>query len=209
MNVPSQDDFHHDGHRIHIDAAHQNGHDGERNCGEGSRALAIPEFQITRDRVRLADVVKRHHHQRKKQNRRDRANPISMRYQNSILIGCGGIAHHLQRTKICRDEAQASDPSRHLTTRHKEFFARVGELLQVKPQSDHQHEVHDDDDEIDGAKSQPAVRRLEQQHCRHYRPLPTDRTSGKRTRSSSSSSQSFSKTFRKSPQCSISSTVWP
>jgi hypothetical protein len=38
VNVPAQNDLHHDGHGIHIDARHEDGHEGEGDAAQGARA---------------------------------------------------------------------------------------------------------------------------------------------------------------------------
>src|SRR5580704_12715493 len=50
--------------------------------------------------MRLADVVKRQHYKREKQDRRDGTDPIGVSDQNAVLIRRRGIPHHLQRAEM-------------------------------------------------------------------------------------------------------------
>ncbi len=93
INVPSKDDFHDQGHGVHVDAAHQHGHERETNRGKRAAGLAETQFQIAGDRVSLGNVVERHHHQAEEQHGRYGADPVPVRSQYAVLIGRGGPAH--------------------------------------------------------------------------------------------------------------------
>ena len=46
------------------------------------------------------------------------------------------------------------DPGRHLAAGHEEVFTGLGELPQVKPDSQHDDEIDDDNREVDGELSE-------------------------------------------------------
>ena len=62
--------------------------------------FAKAQFEIPRHRVRLGDVIKRHHHNRQEQHGGNRADPIPVRRQNAVLIGRAGPAHQFKRAQI-------------------------------------------------------------------------------------------------------------
>ena len=106
------------------------------------------QFQISRHRVRLRNVVEGHHHQREEQHCGDGADPIPVRGQNAVLIGRSGPAHQFQRAQVCRQEAQSRDPGGHFASGHEEVFAGVGLALQVKADGQYQREVENDNDHV-------------------------------------------------------------
>ncbi len=65
------------------------------------------------------------------------------------MIGRPGPAHQLQRAEIGRNEAEASDPCRHLAAGHEEFLAGIRGALQVEADEDDDREVDRDDQYID------------------------------------------------------------
>src|SRR5258707_12994347 len=73
--------------------------------------ISVTQMQIAWDRVGLTDVIERQHDQREKQNCRNGGDPVSVRDQNSILIGRRREAHHLEPAAVGGNEAQAGNPS--------------------------------------------------------------------------------------------------
>ena len=148
INVPSQHDLHDLGHGKHVDAAHEHGHEGERNRGQGAGRFAETQFQISRHRVGFGDVVERHHDQRQEQHRRDGADPIPMRRQNAVLVGRTRPAHQFERPQIGREKTQACHPRRHLPPCHEKVFAGIGSSPQIKANPQHQSKVESNNDHI-------------------------------------------------------------
>src|SRR5882757_209495 len=62
VQVPAQDDLHDQRHRIHVDAAHEHGHEGKADGGKRACGVAIAQMQVSGDRVGFRDVVEGHHH---------------------------------------------------------------------------------------------------------------------------------------------------
>ena len=100
----------------------------------------------------LANVIEREHYKRKKQDRRNRGNPVRMTNKNSILVCRGRVTHHFERPQIRGNETQAGNPSGHIPSRHKEFFAGVGEFFQVKSQTKDQDEIEGNDGQVNRTK---------------------------------------------------------
>ena len=71
-----------------------------------------------------------------------------MRRQQTVLIGLCRPAHRFQRAEVGRDEAQAGHPGGDLAAGHEEILARVGELLQIEADPQHDHEIDPDDEPI-------------------------------------------------------------
>src|SRR5574341_1472392 len=46
VDVPTKHNLHHQRHRVHVDAAHQHGHEGERNRRQRAARLAEAQFPI-------------------------------------------------------------------------------------------------------------------------------------------------------------------
>ena len=126
VEVPAEDDLHHDGHRIHVDAAHQNGHEGEADGGERAGAVAVAQLQVAGDGVRLRDVVEGHHDDAEEEHGGDGADPVPVRGEDAVLVGGAGPAHQFERAEVGRDEAEARDPGGHFAAGHEELFAGVG-----------------------------------------------------------------------------------
>lgn len=166
MNIPAQDHLHHQGHGVHVDAAHQDRHEGERYPGQHPARFAIAQLQVARHRVRSANVVKRHHHDGQDQDGGNRSDQVRVGRDHAELVGGGRPPHHFQGTQVRRDEAQARNPSRHAAASHEETLARAGVFLQVEPQTQDHQEVNDDDEEIDAAEQQQTRRRSLQYQCR-------------------------------------------
>ncbi len=96
VQVPPQNHLHHQRHRVHIDAAHQDGHEGKADGREGPRRITEAQMEISGNRVCLRNVVERHHDQAQKQHGWYGANPISVQREDAVLIGGTGPAHHLE-----------------------------------------------------------------------------------------------------------------
>ena len=152
IDVPAQHHFHHQRHRVHVDAAHQHGHEREGNRGKRAAGFAEAQFQIARDRMRLGNVIKRHHHQAEKEHGRNGADPIPMRRQDSVLIGGGRPAHQFERAEIRGKEAEAGDPGRHFAAGEEEIFAGIGTALEVKADRQNEHKIKDDDNQVNEGK---------------------------------------------------------
>ena len=93
VDVPAEDDFQDEGHGIHIDAAHEHGHERETDGRKGAAGFSEAEFQIAGNGVRFGDVVERHHDQRKEKHGGNGADPIPVRGEDTVLIGGAGPAH--------------------------------------------------------------------------------------------------------------------
>src|SRR5208337_3352634 len=150
VDIPSQNDLQYQGHRVHVDAAHQHGHERKTDGGERAAGFSKAQLQVAGNRMRFGNVIERHHHQREEQHRRDGTDPIPVRGQNAVLIGRAGPAHQFERTQIGGEETQTRDPRGHLPPGHEKVFAGVGPLLQVKPDGQHQYEVKNDNHQING-----------------------------------------------------------
>src|SRR5580698_8765365 len=96
VQVPAEYHLHHDGHRIHIDAAHQNGHKGEADGRERAGSVTVAQMQIAGHRMRLRDVVEGHHDDAEEEHGRNRTNPIPVRGEDAILISRSGPSHQFQ-----------------------------------------------------------------------------------------------------------------
>src|SRR5271157_20011 len=162
--------------------------------------------------MRFTDVVKRQHHQRQKQDRGDGGDPVSMANQNSILVRGGGVAHHLERAEIRRDETQPCDPGGHLPAGHEEFVARRGKAPQIDAQSEHQNEIEKDDEEVRPAeRHQTGIygQQARQGSWWHQFVFPWGWRSGSSAWSIAASVNSLSLTLRCRLQCSTCSTLLP
>src|SRR5229473_2407738 len=76
VDVPAENHFQHQRHGIHVDAAHEHSHQGERNGGERAAGLTETEFEVAGHGVRLGNVIERHHHDAEEQHGRNGADPI-------------------------------------------------------------------------------------------------------------------------------------
>ena len=126
VEVPAEDDLHDDGHRIHIDAAHEDGHEGEADGGKRAGSVAVAEMQVAGDGVRLRDVVEGHHDDAEEEHGGDGADPVPVGGEDAVLVGGAGPAHELERAEVGGDEAEAGDPCGHFAAGHEELFAGVG-----------------------------------------------------------------------------------
>ena len=132
IDVPAQHNLHDLGHGEHVDATHQHGHKRKRNRGNGAGRFSKPQFQISRDRVRFGNVVKRHHHQREEQHRGNSADPVPMSRQNAVLIRRTRPAHQFQSAQIRGEKTEPRHPCRHFAAGHEKIFARVRAALAGK-----------------------------------------------------------------------------
>ena len=149
VNIPAEHHLHDERHGVHIDAAHEDGHQAEGNGGEGARRFAEAEFEVAGDGVRLGDVIERDHHDPEEDHGGNGADPIPVNRQNAVLIGRCGPAHEFERTQVGGEETKSRDPSCHLASREEEIFAGLGEPLQVEADSEDGHEIQNDDGEVD------------------------------------------------------------
>ena len=168
IDVPSQHDLHDLGHGKHIDAAHEHGHEGERNGRQRAAGLAETQLQISRHRVGFGDVVERHHHQRQEQHRRNGADPIPVRRQNAVLVGRSGPAHQFECAEIGGEKAEAGNPGGHLAAGHEEVFAGVGAALQVQADGQNQGEIESDDCAIDSREMHQLSSHEHRQQWHHF-----------------------------------------
>ena len=158
VDVPAQHDLHHAGHGEHVHAAHENGHERERDRREGPAVLAEAKLEVAGNGVGLGDVIEGHHHDAQEEHGRDGADPVPVGRQDAVLVGRAGPAHQLERAQVGRQEAQAGDPGRHLAAGQEEVFAGLGLPLQVPADAQHHGEVGDDDHQV-GERSARAASR--------------------------------------------------
>ena len=145
VDVPAEQHLHHNGHGVHIDAGHQNGHNRERDGAQCTGRLPVAKLQVTRYRVGLRNVVEGHHDQSQEQYGGNGPDPVKVCGQNPVLIGGCRPAHQLQRAEVCRQEAQTRNPGGHLPPGQEEVFSRLGIPLEVKPHREDRDEVGYDD----------------------------------------------------------------
>ena len=113
-----------------------------------ARRFAVAQLQIAGNGVRLGDVVERHHHQPKKDHRREGGDPIEVRRENSVLIGGGRPAHQFDRAEVGGEEAQARNPCGHFAAGHEEVVGGVGVRLQIDADAEHHDEIDHDDQNV-------------------------------------------------------------
>ncbi len=156
MDVPAEHDLHHQRHGVHVDARHQDGHDGEGNSAERARAFAIAQLKIAGDGVGFGNVVERHHDQRQEDDGGKGGDPVGVRGENSVLISGRGPTHQLNGAEVGGDEAQPRDPCRHFAARHEEVFAARRIALQVHADAEHDDEIDGDNRDVGGAERDEA-----------------------------------------------------
>ena len=167
VDVPAQHDLHYQRHRVHVDATHQHCHERKRDRGQRACRFSVTQLQVAGHRVGLGDVVERHHDQREKQHRRDCADPIPVRCQDSILIGRRRPPHEFERAQIGGQEAQAGNPGRHLAAGHEEVFARAGLAFQVPPNGQYEGKIERDNHHIHRGQVHQSLRG-KHCHCLHH-----------------------------------------
>ena len=86
------------------------------------------------------------------QHRRDGADPIPVRRQDSVLIGGGRPAHQFERAEVGREEAEAGNPGRHLAAGHEEVFAGARLAFQVPADGQYQGKIESDNHHVDGGQ---------------------------------------------------------
>ncbi len=148
VDIPAQDHLHDQRHRVHVDAAHENRHEAERDGRQTSARLTVAELEIPRNRVRLGDVVEGHHQDAQQKHGGNRADPVPVRGQNPILVGGRRPAHQLQRAEVRRQEAQTRHPGRHLPPGQEEVLPRGHARLEVEADGQDGPEVNRDDRQI-------------------------------------------------------------
>src|SRR5690348_9445308 len=114
VHVPAEDNFEHEGHGIHVDATHEDGHEAEGDGGKGAAGFVVTQFEIAGDGVRLRNVVERHHEDAEEEHGGDGGDPVGVRGEDAVLVRRGGPAHQLESAEIGGEEAEAGDPGRHL-----------------------------------------------------------------------------------------------
>ncbi len=148
VDVPAENDFKDQGHGIHVDAAHEHGHEGEADGRKRAAGFSETQFQVAGHRVRFGNVIERHHDEREEEHGGNGADPIPVRGEDAVLIGGAGPAHQFEGAEIRGEETKAGDPGGHFATRHEEVFAGVRALLQIETNSENQDEVKDNDGQI-------------------------------------------------------------
>ncbi len=152
-DVPSEHDLHDLGHGIHIDATHEHGHEGEGYRRERAGSGTITQQEVAGDRVSFTDVIKGHHDQTQKEHGGDGADPVPVCGHNAVLVGVSRPTKQLERAEVRGDKRETGDPCGHFPPRQKEFFACVGEMLQVKADAEDKDEINADHQKVNGAES--------------------------------------------------------
>ena len=99
--------------------------------------------------MRPGDVVERHHDEGKEEHGGNRANPIPVSSEDSVLVGGRRPAHQLERAQVGGEKAEAGNPGGHLPARHKEIFASIGAAFEVETDGQHQCEIKNDNNYVD------------------------------------------------------------
>ncbi len=185
VDIPAEHHLHDQRHRVHVDAAHQDRHEPERDGRQATAGFPEAKLEVARHRVGLRDVVERHHHHAQEEHGGDGADPIPVRGQDAVLIGRGRPSHQLQGAEVGGQEAQARHPGCHLAPREEEIFAGRRPCLEVKPDAQDGHEVDHNDrgvhpTERDQSRSGAGCKEAEE---RCHRVLPLDLLSAVGTRS--------------------------
>lgn len=152
VHVPAEDDVHDQRHGIHVDAAHKDGHEGEADAGKSAAGFVEAELEIAGNRMRLRDVVERHHEEAEEEHRGNSSNPVGVRGEHAVFVGGTGPAHELERAEIGGNEAEAGDPGGHFAAGHEEVFAGVRALLQIESDAQDEGEVKSNDGDVDWGK---------------------------------------------------------
>ena len=136
------------GHGVHVDAGHKDRHEGEAAGAEASGTLAEAKLEIAGDGVGLGDVVEGHHDDAQKEHGRDRADPVPVGSEHTVLVGGAGPSHEFQRAKIGGDEAEAGDPGAHLAAGEEELFAGISGTFNVEADEQDHAEVENQDEDV-------------------------------------------------------------
>jgi hypothetical protein len=124
VDVPAEDDLHDLGHGVHVDAAHEDGHEGEGDGGKRAGGGTEAEQEVAGDRVGLADVVERHHDEAEEDHGGDGADPVPVGGHDAVLVGVARPAEQFERAEIGGDEGEAGDPGGHFAAGHEETLRR-------------------------------------------------------------------------------------
>ena len=148
-DIPSEHNLHDQSHGVHINARHEDGHEGKTDRADSARTLTVAKLQIARDGVSFRDVVEGHHDDAKKEHGGNGADPVPVGCEHTVLVGGAGPSHQFERAKICRDEAESGDPGSHLATGKEKIFAGFGGAFDVEADEEDDHEIKDEDQDVD------------------------------------------------------------
>ncbi len=93
----------------------------------------------------------------REEHRRNRANPIPVSRQDSILIR-HAPAHPINSSEPRLAKTQSCYPSGHLSPGKKELLARCRSSLHVKADEDYKDKVEDENHDIDGRQRRQLAR---------------------------------------------------
>ena len=132
-------------HGVHRDARRENGHDGEADRVQAARLFIKAHAQVLGHRARLRAVIERHHEKPHENHRRNRADPIEVACRDSVLGAGSGHADHFLRAQICRNKSESAHPGGNRAACEEEVGAGAHRALQRHADSQHKHEVDQED----------------------------------------------------------------
>ena len=142
-----------------VDARDEQLRDGERDRVHEVRGRAEPAEHELRHRAHLRAVVERHHHDAEEEHRRDGADPEVVHGGQPELGAVRRHAHDLDRAEVGRDEGQSGHPRRERAPGEEEVH-RVRHLASGQDaDAEHEGEVDDDDQVVDGVRVDDRVAR--------------------------------------------------